>query len=129
MEIRIPSYREIEHGKKSFIAYQIVVSFREWRNIVEKRYSEFVELHEVMKLIQKIIKKPIPNLPPHKALKSLLSKLSEEDLEERRRDLENYLRALEISPCAKHSKFFPEFVSLPLRFRDDWALGFHEEGN
>lgn len=126
MEIRIPSYREITNGKKSFIVFSIDVSFREWRNVVEKRYSEFTELHDVMKLIKKIIKKPIPTIPSQMAFKSLISKLSSDDLEQRRIDLEDYLKMLEQSPCARHSKFFPEFVGLPLRFRDDWALGFNE---
>lgn len=128
MEIRIPSFREIKEGKKTYIVFHIDISFREWRNIVEKRYSEFYELHEVMILIQKIIKKNVPELPSQMILKSLFRKLSHEELDRRRKDLETYLRQLEESPCAKHSKSFPEFVGLPLRYRDDWALGFNESG-
>ena len=127
MEISIPSFREMTAGNRSYVVYHIDVSFREWRNIVEKRYSEFFELHEVMKLIQKIIKKPLPELPSQLIFKSFLRKLAPEDIEQRRKDLEEYLRKLELSPCAKHSKFFPEFVGLPLRYRDDWALGFQSE--
>ena len=127
MDIRIPSFHEAKSGNKTYIAYDIEVSFREWRNTVEKRYSEFFELHQVMKLIQKIIKKPVPELPPQLVLKSLLSKLTNEDIEKRRNDLEEYIRKLEESPCAKHSKIFPEFIGLPLRYRDDWALGYQAD--
>ena len=122
MEIRIPAYSEISRGSTKYIVYRIDIKYQEWRNIIEKRYSEFYELHEVMKLIQKIIKKPIPDLPPQMIFKYLLKKVTSEDLEQRRLDLENYLKNLEQTGCAKHSKFFPEFVGLPLRYRDDWAL-------
>ena len=127
MEITIPAYREVSNGSGTYIVYRIDISFREWRNIIEKRFSEFYELHEVMKLIQKIIKKPIPELPSQMIFKHLLKKITEQDLEQRRSDLENYMRNLEMSPCSKHSKFFPEFLGLPLRYRDLWALGYQSE--
>lgn len=124
MEISIPSYREVMIDNRTYIVYRIDISFREWRNIVEKRYSEFYELQQVMKLIQKIIKKPIPELPSQMIFKFLFKKMTEGDLEQRRVELESYLKELEKSPCSKHSKFFPEFIGLPLRYRDNWAVGY-----
>lgn len=123
MQIEVSSYREIQEGKKTFIVYHIDIRYKEWRNIVEKRYSEFYELHDVMILIHKIVKGNLPELPSQMALKSLFRKLTKEELDQRRRDLQQYLQHLEKSPCAKHSKSFPEFIGLPLRYREDWTTG------
>ena len=75
-----------------------------------------------MKLIRKIIKKPISEIPSKMAFKYIFNNITQKDLEKRRNDLENYLKNLEISPCARNSKFFPDFVGLPLRYRDEWAI-------
>ena len=122
MDIRITNFTEVSVGKKKIIVYRIDISFKEWRNIVEKRFSEFHELHDVMKLIRKIIKKPISEIPSKMAFKYIFNNITQKDLEKRRNDLENYLKNLEISPCARNSKFFPDFVGLPLRYRDEWAI-------
>jgi hypothetical protein len=123
MQIEVSSFREIQEGKKTFIVFHIDICYKEWRNIVEKRYSEFYQLHEVMTLIHKIVRGDLPDLPSQMTLKSLFKKLTKDDLEQRKRDLQSYLRALEKTPCAKHSKSFPEFIGLPLRYREDWTTG------
>jgi PX domain len=129
MEIRIPSYSEVTLDSKKYVVYHIEVSYRDWTATINKRYSDFYELDEVMKLIQKIIKQPLPQLPSQMILKYFLNKMTPEDIEKRRKDLEIYLQNLEATPCAKHSKFFPEFVGLPLRYREMWAIRHEIESN
>ena len=102
---------------------EIHVTFEDWTNAIEKRYSELQELHNVLKLMKFMINKPIPKFPKQMALKSFFRNLSQEELEERRRDLENYLQEAERGACAKNSKFFSEFFGLPIRLREKWSLG------
>ena len=122
MNIQIPSFRTVKSKRSTYVVYQIHISFYEWENVIEKRFSEFHELHETMKLIKKVIKKPIPKFPSKMRLKSFFKSFSESDLENRRSGLETYIKNLEITECAKHSKFFPDFCGLSLRYRDLWAL-------
>lgn len=122
MNIQIPSFRTVKSKRGKYVVYLVQISFYEWVNVIEKRFSEFNELHETMKLIKKVIKKPIPKFLSKMRLKSFFKSLSETDLENRRSGLETYIQSLEITECAKHSKFFPDFCGLSLRYRDLWAL-------
>ena len=122
MDIRIESYRELEKDKKKFISYKIEIRFEEWKNVIEKRYSELFFLHEIMKLIKNIIKMPIPTFPSKCRIKQIFNKFSDDDVEKRKNDLEIYLIVLEKTECAKHSKFFPDFFGLPMQYREKWVL-------
>lgn len=120
MEIRIPSFREITSENKNFYVYSLHVRYEDWEQILEKRYSEFLELHQVIKLINKNINTTLPVFPKKKYWTKLVGKSSEQ-LEQRRAGLEIYMREIAQTPCAHQCKFFIEFLGMPVRLREPWS--------
>ena len=120
MELFIPSYRLVRDGTKSHYVFSVEVRFAGWRNTLEKRYSEFLELHRVMKLLRRALHSPLPHFPGQQIWKQITGGLAEEDVEVRRLELQNYMQALINSECAKNSTYFPEFVCLPENIRELW---------
>ena len=121
MEIRIPAAREERKGQAHTV-YQIVISYRDWSNRVEKRYSDCSELHRVMKLRRRALNKPLPRFPGKQVWKHLFGGLSTADIDQRRQALEVYLNALVRSECALTSPFLPEFFGMPPFVREMWML-------
>lgn len=120
MELFIPSFRNETESGKTFVVFTVEVSFAGWRTTLEKRYSEFLELHRVMKLLRRALHSPLPHFPGQHIWKQITGGLGEEDLENRRLDLQNYMQALINSECAKNSSYFPEFIGLPENVRELW---------
>ena len=120
MELSIPSYRQVREGNDTYIAFMLEVKFAGWWTSLEKRYSEFLELHRVMKLLRRALHSPLPHFPGQQIWKQVTGGLSPEDLEARRLELQNYMLALINSECAKNSTYFPEFISLPENVRELW---------
>ncbi|OMJ81869.1 hypothetical protein SteCoe_17570 [Stentor coeruleus] len=120
MELFIPSSQQVREGGKSYYVYKVEVRFAGWKNTLEKRYSEFLELHRVMKLLRRALHSPLPHFPGQHIWKQITGGLSDEDVEERRIELQNYMQALINSECAKNSTYFPEFVNLPENIRELW---------
>lgn len=120
MELSISGYRQVREGNDSYVVFIIEVKFAGWRTTLEKRYSEFLELHRVMKLLRRALHSPLPHFPGQQIWKQMTGGLSAQDLEERRLELQNYMLALINSECAKNSTYFPEFVSLPENVRELW---------
>lgn len=89
--------------------------------VLEKRYSQFLELHRVMKMryhSQHLEK--LPSFPGKKVLKHMLGGLSQEDIEDRRAKLESYMRKLENNANSKESHYFLEFLQLPRPVAAAW---------
>jgi len=120
MELFIPSYREVREDGKNYFVFSVEVRFAGWRNTLEKRYSEFLELHRVMKLLRRALHSPLPHFPGQHIWKQITGGLAEEDVENRRLELQNYMQALINSECAKNSTYFPEFINLPENIRELW---------
>jgi hypothetical protein len=63
---------------------------------------------------------PLPKFPKKKYWTRLTGK-SQEQLEQRRQDLELYMIEISRRPYSHSCKFFIEFLGMPVRFRDQWA--------
>ena len=122
MEISIPSYRQISGDPKSFYVFALHIRYEDWEHVVEKRYSEFLELHQVIKLINKTLNFPLPIFPKKKYWTRIVG-TSHEHLENRRIKLEEYMIEISKTACAHHCKFFIEFLGMPVRLRDQWIRG------
>ena len=122
MQISIPSYREITNETKTFYVYALHIRYEDWDHMVEKRYSEFLELHQVIKLINKSLKSQLPVFPKKKYWTRIIGKTAEQ-LEIRRASLESYIIEISNTACAHHCKFFIEFLGMPVRLRELWQRG------
>jgi PX domain len=122
MEISVRSYRQITNESKSFHVYTLHIIYKDWEHIVEKRYSEFLELHKVIKLINKTLKCSIPVFPKKKYWTRFTGK-TPEHLDARRSSLEIYMREISNTVCAHHCKYFIEFIGMPVRLREQWIRG------
>lgn len=103
------------------LLYQLRVTAEGFDILLHKRYSQFLELHRVMKMryhSQHLEK--LPRFPGKKTLKQVFGGLSEEDIEERRRGLEVYMRALECNANSRESHYFLEFLQLPKTVAVAW---------
>lgn len=122
MEISIPGYRQITSETKNFHVYALHIRYEDWEHVVEKRYSEFLELNQVIKLINKTLASTLPKFPKKKYWTRIVGK-SAEQLENRRASLEEYMVEISKNICAHHCKFFIEFLGMPVRLRDQWVRG------
>lgn len=121
MEIRITNSKQsTDPSGKSYILFSIIVNYGEWQTSVEHRYSEFLELHRVMKLMRRVFNSPLPRFPGQKIWKQIVGNLTEEDIEQRRRELEVYMGDLALTDCARHSQYFTEFLGMPQDLKDNW---------
>lgn len=121
LQIGIPSYHKVGSGRSAFTIYRVELHIGDWEHICEKRYSDFHELHRVMKLMSRVITTDkLPHFPGQKVFKHLLGSLSDSDLEERRQALERYMQALTRTVSAKSSHFFPEFLQIPPAVYNGW---------
>mmetsp|Transcript_7156 Transcript_7156/g.13112 ORF Transcript_7156/g.13112 Transcript_7156/m.13112 type:complete len:130 (+) Transcript_7156:2199-2588(+) len=120
LQIDIPSYHKVGTGRSAFTIYRVELRIGDWSHVVEKRYSDFHELHRVMKLMSRVINDKLPHFPGQKIFKHLLGSLTEGDIQERRTALENYMRLLTRTVSAKSSHFFPEFLQIPPTIYNGW---------
>ena len=49
LDISVEGTREVHEGSE-YVLYQMRVSNGQWNQLIEKRYSQFLELHRVMKM-------------------------------------------------------------------------------
>ena len=105
---------------ESHYIFHLNVQYEDWNNTISKRYSEFLELHRVMKLIQQNTGADLPEFPKKMKIKHFFRVVSEQDLENRRKSLENYMRELESGEITRHSRYFVDFIGFPMRFREAW---------
>lgn len=113
--VSVPSYVE-KAGVRPYVAYTVRIEMQviEWQ--VERRYSDFVTLHESFPTPP-----PVP-LPPKDSawravttLGGLFASTDHTMLEERRRELDRYLRAIVTTqdPAWRNSMPFCDFIELP----------------
>lgn len=110
-EISIPSTIVSYSESKPFTLYNITLRLPLRSFVVQKRYSDFTTLHAA--LASQVGAPPPKPLPPKSWLKSTVS--SPELTEDRRRGLEEYLRAIAESPDRRwrDTKTWRGFLSLP----------------
>ena len=73
-----------------------------------------------MKLIQQNTGASLPDFPKKMKIKYFLRLINEKHLEKRRIELEKYMKELECGEITRHSRYFIDFLGLPMRFREQW---------
>mmetsp|Transcript_9898 Transcript_9898/g.9816 ORF Transcript_9898/g.9816 Transcript_9898/m.9816 type:complete len:95 (-) Transcript_9898:48-332(-) len=81
-----------------------------------------------MKLMRRVLSKPLPHFPGQLIWKQVFKKLKPEEINKRKEDLERYLQDLVRTDCATNSQFFVEFMGMPQRIRNEWVIGANWEG-
>lgn len=120
LSITIESTRLVEEKGHTYTAYLIRIGTNDWENLIEKRYSEFLELHRVMKLINRVMEDKLPKFPGQMIWKRIFGKLKEEDIEERKRSLQIYINELIHTTTARKSMYFAQFLGMPASVRERW---------
>jgi PX domain len=120
MIIRIISFEQIPEEK--YYVYHLHIEYKDWSNTICKRYNEFLELHKVMKLIHQNTGASLPDFPAKMKIKQFFHIVTEKDMENRRIALESYMKYLESGEITRHSRYFVDFIGLPMRLREEWLL-------
>lgn len=124
LEIRIPATKEVR-DQEHYRVYEVTVRGPAWNVTLEKRYSNFLELHRVMKLRYRLAPiRPLPKFPGQKIWKQVFGGLGDSDVEDRKTKLEEYMQQLECHPCAWDSQYFIEFLQIPPEVVREWVV-FH----
>lgn len=118
MIISINSFEKLSDEKH--YVYHLTIQFKDWSVTIPKRYSEFLELHHVMKVIKRSTGYALPKFPKKMKIKYFLGLLNNQDMHNRRQALESYMKALESGDLVTHSKYFIDFINLPIRYREEW---------
>uniref|UniRef100_A0A914DG65 Sorting nexin-27 n=1 Tax=Acrobeloides nanus TaxID=290746 RepID=A0A914DG65_9BILA len=100
LPITIPTYQNICLSGERFVAYNIHMA---GRHLGSRRYSEFVQLH-------KLLKEEFPDFIFPKLPKKWPFKLSEQQLDSRRRNLEQYLEKVCAVKVIADSDVMQEFL-------------------
>ncbi|KAK6317929.1 hypothetical protein J4Q44_G00112200 [Coregonus suidteri] len=108
----IPSARTIVQHLSKYVVYQIVVirsgSYDSKRVSVERRYSDFVHLHQ--QLLEDFSEELEEVILPRKLL---TGNFNPENIWERRLALRDYLAQLYAVRCVRHSRHFLDFFTEP----------------
>lgn len=93
--VMIPNLRTVSIGKKSVVIYQIYSDINQERVMVEKRYSDFVRLDNILRglFLGSHLKDTLPSLPD-KVYNPFLDQGSFAFLSTRKQGLEDYLNFL-----------------------------------
>lgn len=119
LELRVEEARRDEG--LGTVVYLLRVEAEGFSVVLEKRYSQFLELHRVMKMryhSQHLEK--LPSFPGKKVLKHMFGGLTPEDIEDRRAKLDLYMRKLENNANSRDSHYFLEFLQLPKAVAGSW---------
>ncbi|XP_043196221.1 sorting nexin-27-like, partial [Amphibalanus amphitrite] len=101
LPISIPEYSTAEHRGDKFIVYNIYMA---GRHLCSRRYSEFANLHKELK--REFVDFSFPSLPGKWPLK-----MSEQQLDQRRRGLEAYLEKICSVRAIAESDLVQEFLT------------------
>lgn len=104
--ISIPSSKQKQCKNGRYTAYCIESYLNGKCHKVDRRYSEFFELHRTLK---KCSHHQLPNLPPKK-----VRNLSQKFIEQRRNSLEEYLKHLLKNVGLDKAKELNDFLNVPL---------------
>lgn len=118
MIISINSFEKLSDEKH--YVYHLTIQYKDWSVTIPKRYSEFLELHQVMKVIKRNTGHTLPKFPKKMKIKYFLRLLSNQDIHTRRQALESYMNELKSGQLVTHSRYFIDFINLPIRFRKEW---------
>ncbi|XP_064619708.1 sorting nexin-24-like [Lineus longissimus] len=108
--VYVPSFHKIEDASSSYTVFRIEVVIGRRCHILEKRYSEFEDLHKQLK---KVIK--TPDFPPKKVLNR-----HPKVLEQRRQMFQTYLQ--DILDSGKIPKSLISFLGISLSSNDKLSL-------
>ncbi|KAE9555468.1 hypothetical protein FO519_001323 [Halicephalobus sp. NKZ332] len=100
LPITIPSYQNVSLNGERFIAYNVHMA---GRHLGSRRYSEFVQLH-------KVLKEEFPDFEFPKLPNKWPFKMSEQQLDARRRGLEQYLEKVCAVKVIADSEIMQEFL-------------------
>ncbi|CAD8146200.1 unnamed protein product [Paramecium pentaurelia] len=87
LDVRITEFQTIKNLTETYVQYTLMTQYEDETLIVQRRFKEFYEFSELMKNITEI--KYFPPFPQ----KSLI-KMSNEEIEERKQDLEIFMKVL-----------------------------------
>ncbi|CAG5128200.1 unnamed protein product [Candidula unifasciata] len=93
LRVSIPSFRKVKEGEDSYTVFLVDVWISGRHYTIEKRYSEFEELHKQLKKVMKT-----PEFPPKKVLK-----WNTKILEQRRLGLHAYFQGIVDQDPPPHS--------------------------
>jgi len=113
VHVTIPSVEVNQNAPKPFVVYNILVKIHSLSWIVKKRYSDFERLHqELQKELprNRLISSEILALPP----KKLLGNLDPGFIEERRKQLSDYLVDICNESHLFESQTFGTFINIDL---------------
>lgn len=120
LDISIISYSEVSEPERH-IEYVIRICAQSWVQSIQRRYTSFRNLHKDLKLRFRLSpRQPLPPFPGKKVWKRILGGLEKTDLENRRLQLQEYLRSLQAHPTALESESFARFLDLPEAIRHYW---------
>ena len=107
VQILIPSsaQKQCKNGRTVYTVYNIEIYLASRCHKIDRRYSEFHELHRVLKKNFQFV---LPSLPPKK-----VNNLNKKLIEQRRTSLEKYLQILIKSVGLNKAKELNEFLNLP----------------
>ncbi|CAD8140163.1 unnamed protein product [Paramecium octaurelia] len=87
LDVRITEFQTIKNLTETYVQYTLMTQFEDETLMVQRRFKEFYEFSELMKNIAEV-----KNFPPFPQ-KSLI-KMSNEEIEERKQDLEIFMKVL-----------------------------------
>lgn len=108
VQILIPSsaQKQCKNGRNVYTVYNIEIYLSSRCHRIDRRYSEFHELHRVLKKSFQFV---LPSLPPKK-----VNNLNKKLIEQRRTSLEKYLQSLLKNIGLNQAKEFNDFLNIPL---------------
>jgi PX domain len=125
LSISIPLARQVMNEDNPYITYRLDISYGGWVASIEKRYSEFLDLHESIKSASKEFSLPL--FPQKQRFKSIFKRFEHQYIQTRRVQLEQYMQALKNLNCVRKTETFPNFLSMPMDIREDWIEKFKKK--
>ncbi|CAK72766.1 unnamed protein product (macronuclear) [Paramecium tetraurelia] len=110
MQVHITEHQTIKSNNQSFLQYTLVVQFDNETFVVQKRFKEFFEFCEQMK--SQLETKNFPPFP-----QKTLIKLTNEEIEERKQELEIFMKLL-LNDRQYHISLLFRFIGMPQQIED-----------
>ncbi|CAD8138661.1 unnamed protein product [Paramecium pentaurelia] len=110
MQVNITEHQTIKNINETFIQYTLVVQFENENYVVQKRFKEFFEFSEQIKNLLEA--KYFPPFP-----QKTIIKLTNEEIEERKQDLEIFMKIL-LNDRQYHISLLFRFIGMPQQIED-----------
>ena len=124
MEIRISVTKTILTNSKYYTLYIVEINFKDWNRVLEKRYSEFLELHRDLKSLKTVLGFHLPKFPSKHVWKTISHNFTANDIETRRTQLQEYFIKLKDVELACTSRRFMDFLDMPNELREQWIQNY-----